>query len=295
MWQIYFKYAIYLILVLGICYPAAQAQYDTLTTFFHKAYAIDTLEVFNGGAFETDEAYLLITNYNRNLRGLELRAIDKENGSLLWKKDLHQDRCTNYYDNLLLQTAPDTFMITMNDYTYGYRDIKMIWIDKKGNIAKEWKYGLQEVDEFIVVTQRTKDGGYILAGEFIGVADGGLYILKLDLNGNKEWEKKIIPEQPAYFADKILSICESSDGGYMLSGIHIKTIGESLLDFVNKMFVMKIDYFGNEVWTVYPKDDEEEDSGCFMSPFLTPTAVLPILIYLPHRELIAMAKYTLPK
>jgi hypothetical protein len=90
---------------------------------------------------------------------------------------------------------------------------------------KQWDktFGGNDEDELIDV-QRTSDGGYVLGGySRSGVsgdktqANQGSYdywVLKLDATGTKQWDKTFGGSQE----DKLFSLQQTSDGGYILGG-----------------------------------------------------------------------------
>lgn len=59
--------------------------------------------------------------------------------------------------------------------------------------------------------QQTADGGYVVAGETSSFGTRGAWVLKLDPEGNVQWEK-------VYVARSLFSIQQTSDGGYIGGG-----------------------------------------------------------------------------
>ena len=64
--------------------------------------------------------------------------------------------------------------------------------------------------------QQTSDGGYIVAGETMSFGAGGsdAWVLKLDGNGNVQWQKTY----GGTGNDYANSIQQTSDGGYIVAG-----------------------------------------------------------------------------
>jgi hypothetical protein len=88
-------------------------------------------------------------------------------------------------------------------------------------------------DDFAYFIQQTSDGGYIVAGQTysFGERNGDYYIIKLDADGNKIWEK-------IYgwgYTEGIRSIQQTNDGGYIV-------LGSGSED------VIKLDASGNKIW-----------------------------------------------
>ncbi|MGC8931577.1 MAG: hypothetical protein ACP5K6_08610, partial [Dictyoglomus sp.] len=86
--------------------------------------------------------------------------------------------------------------------------------------------------------QQTTDGGYIVAGytESFGAGNGDFYIIKLDSNGDKVWEKTY--GGSSY--DRAYSIQQTTDGGYIVAG-GTSSFGAGSADF----YIIKTDSEGN--------------------------------------------------
>ena len=91
----------------------------------------------------------------------------------------------------------------------------LIKTDEKGK--EEWSetFGGNEFDGIYSV-QQTKDGGYILAGstESFGSEKYDGWLIKTDEKGKKEWTKTIGGNED----DLFISVQQTKDGGYILSG-----------------------------------------------------------------------------
>jgi hypothetical protein len=147
-------------------------------------------------------------------------------------------------------------------------DIWLIKISKNGE--KEWeKYYGGSSTEYVTQMKPTSDGGYILCG-FTNSIDGDLpfdttgvinvfikggtldgYVMKLDSLCNKEWVSRI--GGTGY--DHLYSIIETSDNGYLTTGVTYSTdetwLGYSW--FKNNTpypngFIAKLDADGNKKW-----------------------------------------------
>jgi hypothetical protein len=150
--------------------------------------------------------------------------------------------------------------------------IRLTKIDKTGDI--EWdKYisrGAYACDASSIVP--TSDGGYVLAGgtntgEKLGpgkeVGDVDLYdtyLIKIDPEGNVEWEKRI----DVGHSDGAHFIKQTPDGGFIISG----KFGAAWYDPKKGLFLMKTDSKGNKKWV---KEDisgkiveTTSDSGCIL-------------------------------
>ena len=85
--------------------------------------------------------------------------------------------------------------------------------------------------------QQTSDGGYIVAGYTDSFGAGGrdVYVLKLDADGNKVWEKTF----GGSYYDYAHSIQQTSDGGYIVAG-YTESFGAGGRD----VYVLKLDVYG---------------------------------------------------
>lgn len=105
----------------------------------------------------------------------------------------------------------------------GNLDYWIIKLDEKGEIKWQKTLGGQYIDQLESI-QQTKDGGYIAGGysnspgsydkAFESYGEGDYWIVKLDADGNSEWQKVLGGEGD----DHIAAIIELKDGGYIVAG-----------------------------------------------------------------------------
>ena len=121
----------------------------------------------------------------------------------------------------------------------GY-DFYIIKLDEDGDKVWERTYGGNSEDKAYSI-QQTRDGGYIVAGSTgsFGAGANDFYIIKLDKNGNKEWERTY----GGKYNDKAYSIQQTKDGGYIVAG---ETW--SFEKGTNDFYILKLDKDGNKVW-----------------------------------------------
>ena len=120
------------------------------------------------------------------------------------------------------------------------QDFWIIKINKNGNIEWDEAFGENGPDIANSIIQ-TKDGGYAVAG-FIWTIYAGkqdIWIIKLDENGNKEWDKTFDKDKN----DVAYSIIQTKDGGYAIAAsTGFKLWGEA------NCWVIKLDAKGNMEW-----------------------------------------------
>ncbi len=138
----------------------------------------------------------------------------------------------------------------------GSDDYWVVKVDASGN--KEWDrtFGGSSV-EFMRAIVQTADGGYMLGGEtsspiggdrseaLVGASD--YWIVKLDKNGNKVWDKTYGGSDTEWLFD----MQNTSDGGIIVGGISYSGIsGEKSEPNLGKAdyWVLKLDAAGNLEW-----------------------------------------------
>lgn len=104
---------------------------------------------------------------------------------------------------------------------YGLNDIWIIKINEQGNLQWQKSYGGSDFEDPYYIAPAS-DGGYVVAGRTRSV-DGDItvtygfndyWILKLDVNGNLQWEKSLGGSKQ----DIGHSIQETADGGFIIAG-----------------------------------------------------------------------------
>src|SRR6478735_4111411 len=118
---------------------------------------------------------------------------------------------------------------------------------------------------------QTSDGGYILGGQSdsgisgdkSGPSKGGVdyWVVKLDANANKLWDKTIGGSNH----DQFPYLKQTADGGYILGGTSLSGIGGDKSQ-VNKgirdYWVVKLDGSGNKIWDKTFGGSEDDVLSC---------------------------------
>ena len=143
-----------------------------------------------------------------------------------------------------LEVLPDGGFIiacATSSATAGSRDGWLIRLTSAGNILWDKKFGGLSTDGFRGL-QRTSDNGFILTGwtasDGAGVL-GNAWLVKTDSSGNILFNKNFGGSD----ADRGLSVQQTADGGYILTGYTAST-GAGLDD----MYLIRTDASGNLVW-----------------------------------------------
>lgn len=138
----------------------------------------------------------------------------------------------------------------------GSFDFWIIRTDERGNKIWDKTYG-GSGDDKLYDLQETSDGGWILggisysnkSGEKSENSRGGydFWVIKIDISGNLEWDKTIGGKAD----DKLYSIQQTQDGGYILGGWSASDIsGEKSQSNrgIQDYWVVKLDEVGNIIW-----------------------------------------------
>lgn len=112
-------------------------------------------------------------------------------------------------------------------------------------------------EERLYSMQPTTDGGYILGGYSNSGISGeksegsrgnyDYWVVKLDASGNRIWDKTY----GGNFADKLVSVIQTSDGGYILGGTSLSQISgdkTTARKGAEDYWLVKLDAAGNKLW-----------------------------------------------
>lgn len=148
------------------------------------------------------------------------------------------------------------------------------WVVKlNGSGNKQWdkSYGGTSLDT-VTSVQQTSDGGYIVGGTSrssvsgnktsasFGLNSGDYWAVKLDANGNKQWDKSFGGDD----ADELRSLQQTSDGGYILGGASFSGVSGNKTaaprgNGTGDYWLVKLDAGGNKQWDKsFGGDDAEE-------------------------------------
>ncbi|MCE3007989.1 MAG: gliding motility-associated C-terminal domain-containing protein [Bacteroidetes bacterium] len=163
------------------------------------------------------------------------------NGNMQWDKTLGgsgADRLSS-----LQQTNDGGYILggysssnADNEKSENSRGSGDFWIVKlDGNGNRQWDKTLGgAAGDFLMALRQTADGGYIVGGQSWseagyeksesprgGIGDNDWWIVKLDANGSKQWDRTL----GGYNAEGFSALQQTADGGYLLGGSSMSSAG----------------------------------------------------------------------
>jgi len=213
-------------------------------------YAINWAKTFGGTGQDraysicqtSDGGYIVAGFTNSSGAGYEDFLVIKLNssGNREWAKTFGGTASDWAYS--ICQTSDGGYIVAGFTYSFGAggRDFLVIKLNSSGNIEWVNTFGGGSNDGAYAICQ-TSDGGYIVAGytESFGAGNSDFLVIKLNSFGNREWVKTF----GGGSTDGAYSICQTSDGGYIVAGFTY-SFGAGSYDFL----VIKLNSSGNIEW-----------------------------------------------
>lgn len=176
------------------------------------------------------------------------------NGNKVWEKT-----CGGSGDdvaNCIVQSGDGGYVVAgwTTSFGAGLRDVYLLKIDSSGNKIWEKAYGGHSGDGAFSIVE-SGNGEFIAAGitTSFGAGNASAYLLKIDSDGNKVWEKTYGGNKD----DVANWIIRSGDDGFIVTG-WTDSFGAGGLDF----YLLKIDGDGSKVWEkAYGGSDDDEAIG----------------------------------
>ena len=163
-----------------------------------------------------------------------------EDGNIDWQR--HYGSTSNDYAYSVCQTSDGGYAVTGLTYGFGSSscDIWTLKLNETGIVQWGKKYGGTGYDAGLHIIQTT-DSGFIIAGntQSFGASSYDQWILKLDDTGCMEWNITY----GSTYDDRSYSLCQTSDGGYVISGF-TNSYGMGDYDY----WLIKLNSTGNITW-----------------------------------------------
>ena len=154
--------------------------------------------------------------------------------------------------------------------TWGVFDYWIVKTDSLGNKQWDRDFGGTNYD-YLASLYQTSDGGYILGGFSSSGISGDktqsswgsddYWIIKIDSLGNKQWDKDF----GGTSNDKLLSLQQTTDYGYILGGISRSPVsGDKTQPSFGDgdYWIVKVDSLGNKQWDKdFGGTDDEDEFG----------------------------------
>ena len=158
------------------------------------------------------------------------------NGAVVWQKT-YGGRSGDFANSVQL-TSDGGYIVAGYTASFGAGnfDIWVLRLDSSGAAIWQKTYG-GIADDRANSVQQTSDGGYIVAGytSSFGAGNSDVWVLKLDSNGEVEWQKTYGGSGNEY----AYSIQQTSDSGYIVAG-YTFSFGAGGAD----VWVLKLDSYG---------------------------------------------------
>lgn len=193
----------------------------------------------NYNFYDDGRAYSLIQKLNQNFESItEIKIDSSQLNKLIFTKDSAIIACFTF-------TTKETDV-----------DFCVIKLDLDLNIMWQKKIGGSDAD-FLSDLIQTSEGGYLIGGSSSSNISGDknennlgeldYWILKLDINGNIEWQNTIGGE--GY--DVLSSVCQTSDTSYIIAGNSDSNMSFDKTEAskgYNDYWVIMLDKLGNILW-----------------------------------------------
>lgn len=144
----------------------------------------------------------------------------------------------------IISTRTGELMIVGRTDSYSEdMNVNIIKLDEQGNKIWDRTYGGNETEEATEIIE-TKDGGFLVAGHSDSysenVNESDIWLLKINANGEREWEKAFKTHE---IIDEAHGVIETAEGDFIVVGNTT-----SLLDGNTDAIVLKINNKGEQIW-----------------------------------------------
>jgi len=202
-------------------------------------------------------------------------------GSIEWKKSYGGGTTDGWWNVSFTETADGGYVLATDTESFGVgkKDVWLLKLSSDGNIVWQKTYGKADTyDDARGGIQQTHDGGYVLVGGSQAVMnslDGDLLILKVDANGNLQWDR-IYKDFRIQVGD---SFEQTLGGGFIVGASAFGHYGVS--DMFHPL-ILKLDANGDiewqklyegygRSWDYYTIVQPTRDGGYFVADYVDPT------------------------
>ncbi|NIP55678.1 MAG: hypothetical protein GWN77_06655 [Gammaproteobacteria bacterium] len=220
----------------------------------------------------SDGGYITVGHtYSGTTLDYDIYLIKSEpNGNIKWQNTFGGDDWDRAFS--VQQTSDGGYIIAGFTYSYGTgeSDVYLLKVDSSGNQDWDQYFGGDFWDEGYSVRQ-TSDQGYIIVGSTysFGAGEYDVYLIKTQSNGHKQYEKTF----GGTGDDNAWSVCQTTDGGYIITGYT-----ESFIEGGRSIYLIKTDPATEIVWqkTIGRSDDDvgyfvqqTQDGGYIIAGYTT--------------------------
>jgi len=162
------------------------------------------------------------------------------------------------YAASIRQTPDGDYLVAGHTYSFGngYYDVWVLKLDSNGNILWQKTYG-SSTTETTRAMELTSEGGCVVAavlGDPVILGDDAdIWLIKLDKDGNIEWQKKY--NQSRW--DSVTSIQQTPDNGYIV-------LGRSRINDDYDTWILKLDKNGVIQWQNLYRGSNDEFGNCLI-------------------------------
>jgi len=183
-------------------------------------------------------------------------------GNMLWEKNYGGPEETEQVSSVFLLTSDGGYIIVGSTWTInGNQDALLVKTDSTGNVI--WDKAIEgpasegPASELALAIQQTNDGGYIIIGITNNGKESNLWLVKVDSNGNKLWDRTFDfgGTGIAGYEGNMPFVQQTNDGGYILSSVFtVEGLGNAYA------LLVKTDAEGNMLWNKTYIDKEYASS-----------------------------------
>ncbi len=145
------------------------------------------------------------------------------------------------YINSVKQTQDGGYILAGNTRSYGSDQFDVWLIKTNSQGEEEWSQVFEESEHALVYSMdKTREGGYILAGQIGPLYAADAWLMKMDAQGEEEWSQTFGGGE----VEVVYAIQQTKDGGYILAGAT-----ESYASGGSVAWLIKTDFRGDEDWS----------------------------------------------